>query len=63
MSPLKSRFLFCDRAGKTVLECNRSDLSKKFRLRELIILSEQPDSSFFEKILRGVMGKLGGAPA
>src|SRR5258706_15018678 len=63
MSPPKSRFLFCDRAGKTVLECNRSDLSKKFRLRELIILSEQPDASFFERILRGVMGKLGGAPA
>ncbi|HEX3061333.1 MAG TPA: DUF1631 family protein, partial [Usitatibacter sp.] len=40
MSPLKSRFLFCNRAGKTVLECNRAELAKRFRLRDMIILSE-----------------------
>lgn len=63
MSPLKSRFLFCNRAGKTVLECNRADLAKRFRLRDMIILSEAPDTSLFERFIRGVMGKLGGAPA
>ncbi len=63
MSPLKSRFLFCDRAGKTVLECNRGDLARRFKMRELILLSESPDTSFFDRILRGVMGKLGSAPA
>ena len=61
MSPLKSRFLFCDRGGKTVLECNRSELSRLFRLREVVILRDAPDASFFERIIRGVMSKLGAA--
>jgi hypothetical protein len=59
MSPLKSRFLFCDRAGKTVLECNRSDLAKRFKLREVVIIKGDPDASLFERILRGVMSSLG----
>jgi hypothetical protein len=61
MSPLKSRFLFCDRGGKTVLECNRGELSRLFRLREVVILRDAPDASFFERIIRGVMAKLGAA--
>jgi len=63
MSPLKSRFLFVNRAGKTVLECNRAEVAKRFRLRDMIILSEAPDTTMFERFIRGVMGKLGGAPA
>jgi hypothetical protein len=61
MSPLKSRFLFCDRAGKTVLECSRTDLARRFRLRDLVILKGSPDASLFERIIRGVMTKLGAA--
>lgn len=61
MSPLKTRFLFCDRGGKTALECNRSELSRLFRLREVVILRDSPDASFFERIIRGVMAKLGAA--
>ncbi len=61
VSPLKSRFLFCDRRGKTVLECTRSDLAKRFRLRDVVILSEAPDTSLFERIINGVLGKLGHA--
>jgi hypothetical protein len=61
VSPLKSRFMFSDRRGKTVLECTRSDLAKRFRLRDLVILSESPDASLFERIINGVLGKLGHA--
>jgi len=61
VSPLKSRFLFCDRRGKTVLECTRSDLAKRFRLRDVVILAESPDASLFERIINGVLGKLGHA--
>ncbi|MEO5694640.1 MAG: DUF1631 family protein [Usitatibacter sp.] len=61
MSPLKTRFLFCDRAGKTVLECNRTELARRFRLRDLVILKGSPDASLFERIFRGVMSKLGAA--
>src|SRR5687768_15892286 len=61
VSPLKSRFLFADKRGKTVLECTRADLSKRFRTRELVILAENPDASLFERIINGVLGKLGHA--
>ena len=61
MSPLKTRFLFCDRGGRTVLECNRTELARRFRLRDLVILKDSPDASLFERIIRGVMTKLGAA--
>jgi len=61
VSPLKSRFLFADKRGKTVLECTRADLAKRFRTRDLVILAENPDASLFERIINGVMGKLGHA--
>ena len=61
VSPLKSRFLFADKSGKTVLECTRVELAKRFKLRELVILAENPDASLFERIINGVLGKLGHA--
>ena len=61
VSPLKSRFLFADKRGKTVLECTRVDLAKRFKMRDLVILAENPDASLFERIINGVMGKLGHA--
>jgi len=61
VSPLKSRFLFADKRGKTVLECTRVELAKRFKLRDLVILAENPDASLFERIINGVMGKLGHA--
>lgn len=59
VSPLKTRFLFSDRQGKTVLESNRGDIAKRLRSRDVVILSQQPDSSFFERIIQGVLGKFG----
>jgi hypothetical protein len=59
MSPLKSRFLFCDRGGKKVLECNRAELAKRFKDREVVIMRSDPDASLFERILRSVMSSLG----
>jgi len=61
VSPLKSRFLFADKRGKTVLECTRVDLSNRFRTRDLVILAENPDASLFERIINGVLAKLGHA--
>jgi hypothetical protein len=63
MSPLKSRFLFSDRGGKTVLECNRTDLARRFKLREIVMIKGDPDASLFERIIRGVMDRLGSEPA
>jgi hypothetical protein len=61
VSPLKTRYLFVDRQGKTVLECTRTDLSRRFRLRDLVILNEVPETSLFDRIMQGVVGKLGNA--
>ena len=61
VSPLKSRYLFADKRGKTVLECTRADLARRFRTRELVILAENPDASLFERIINGVLAKLGHA--
>ena len=43
-------------------EENRTELAKRFRLRDLALLSEAPETSLFDRIMSGVMGKLGGAP-
>jgi Protein of unknown function (DUF1631) len=61
VSPLKSRFLFVDKRGTTVLETTRADLAKRFRTRDLVMLAENPDASLFERIINGVLGKLGHA--
>jgi hypothetical protein len=37
------------------------ELAKRFKLRDLVILAENPDASLFERIINGVMGKLGHA--
>ena len=63
MSPLKSRFLFSDRGGRTVLECHRADLARRFKLREIVMIKGDPDASLFERIVKGVMDRLGGEPA
>ena len=31
----------------------------RFRTRDLVILAEKPDASLFERIINGVLGKLG----
>ena len=50
-----------DVRGKTVLECNRGELSKKLKARDLVILTQSPDASLFERIIQGVLGRLGAA--
>jgi len=61
VSPLKSRFLFVDRHGKTTLECSRSDLIRRFQSGELAITNEVPEVPLFDRLTEGLVGKLGGA--
>jgi hypothetical protein len=61
VSPLKSRFLFVDRNGKTLLECSRSDLIRRFQAGELIITKEIPEVPLFDRLAAGLVGKLGGS--
>ena len=63
VSPLKSRFLFVDRNGKTTLECTRTELVRRFQLGELVITEEVPEPPLFDRLAEGLVGKLGGPKA
>ncbi|HKB83020.1 MAG TPA: DUF1631 family protein [Burkholderiales bacterium] len=63
VSPLKSRFLFVDRHGKTTLECSRTELARRFQLGEVIITKEVSEPPLFDRLAEGLVGKLGGLKA
>jgi hypothetical protein len=60
ISPLRSRFLFVDRAGKTVKECTRTELGRLVRLGMVavvdVVVAEEPP--LFDRMMAGVIGKL-----
>jgi hypothetical protein len=63
VSPLKTRYLFVNRQGQTVLECSRDELSRRFKFGELTISVEVAEVPLFDRIAEGLVGKLGGAKA
>ena len=63
VSPLKSRYLFVDRHGKTTLECSRTELARRFSLGELVITKEVSEPPLFDRLAAGLVGKLGGPKA
>ena len=63
VSPLKSRYLFVDRHGKTTLECSRSELARRFQLGEVVITKEVSEPPLFDRLAQGLVGKLGGPKA
>ncbi len=58
VSPLKTRYLFVDRQGKTVLQCSPVVLAKRFRDGEIVIEEPGAESPLFDRIMGGVVGKL-----
>ena len=60
VSPLKTRYLFVDRQGKTVLECSPAILAKRFRDGEIVIEDPASEASLFDRTMGGVVGKLRG---
>lgn len=63
ISPLKTRYLFVDKQGKTTLDCTRADLARRFQIGEVIIMDKVPDVPLFDRITEGLVGKLGGKAA
>ena len=59
ISPLKTRYLFADRQGKTALECSQTDLVRRFQLGEVIISKEPTELPLFDRLAEGVADKLG----
>ncbi|MEO8157748.1 MAG: DUF1631 family protein [Betaproteobacteria bacterium] len=60
ISPLKTRYLFVDKQGKTTLDCTRAELARRFQIGEVIIMDKVPDVPLFDRITDGLVGKLGG---
>ncbi|HET9404123.1 MAG TPA: DUF1631 family protein, partial [Burkholderiales bacterium] len=58
VSPMKARYLFVDRAGKTVLECSRAELARRMRLGDVAVMDEAP---LFDRIMGGLVSKMRGA--
>jgi hypothetical protein len=63
ISPLKTRYLFVDRQGKTVLECATAILAKRFHDGEIVIEEPAAEAPLFDRIMGGVVGKLRGPAA
>ena len=59
VSPMKSRYLFIDRSGKTVLECSRAELARRMRLGDVVVMDEAP---LFDRIMGGLVSKMRAAP-
>jgi hypothetical protein len=63
ISPLKTRFLFVDRQGKTVLECSAAVLAKFLSNGEIVIEEPVVEAPLFDRMMGGVVGKLRGPAA
>jgi hypothetical protein len=60
ISPLKTRYLFVNRQGKTTLECSRAELVRRCRLGEVTVTQEVADPPLFDRLMDDLVNKLGG---
>jgi hypothetical protein len=59
VTPRKTRYLFAfDRAGKDITPYSPSELARLFRRGESIIVDEPRAESLFDRIMKGLVGKL-----
>ena len=63
ISPRKTRYIFSDRSEKDYIECTRSEITRRFRSGEAVFMEEVPEVPFFERIMKGVVGKMSGPAA
>jgi hypothetical protein len=59
VTPRKTRYLFSfDRAGKDIVPYAPAELAHRFRLGDAIIIPEPREESLFDRIMKGLVGKL-----
>ena len=63
MTPRKTRYVFRDRSEKDYIECTRSEIVRRLRSGEAVLMEEEPEVPFFERIMGGVISKMRGAAA
>jgi Protein of unknown function (DUF1631) len=64
VTPRKTRYLFAfDRAGKDILPFTPGEMARRFRVGDATIIEEPRAESLFDRIMKGLVGKLRAAPA
>jgi hypothetical protein len=63
MTPRKTRYIFRDRSEKDYIECTRNEVVRRLRTGEAVLMEEEPEVPFFERIMGGVISKMKGAVA
>ncbi|HTP60753.1 MAG TPA: DUF1631 family protein [Burkholderiales bacterium] len=63
MTPRKTRYIFRDRSEKDYIECTRNEVVRRLRTGEALLMEEEPEVPFFERIMGGVISKMKGAVA
>jgi len=62
VTPRKTRYIFRDRSEKDYIECTRSEVVRRLRSGDAVLMDEEPEVPFFERIMGGVLSKMRGAP-
>jgi hypothetical protein len=63
VTPRKTRYIFCDRGQKEYIECTRGEVVRRLRAGQSVLMDEEPEVPFFERIMGGVLSKMKGAAA
>jgi len=58
ITPRKTRFVFADRGEKEYIERTRAGMFNSLLNGEAVLMDEEPEVPFFERIMGGVMGKM-----
>jgi hypothetical protein len=58
VTPRRTRYVFCDRGEKDYIECTRAEISRRLKAGEAVLMEDEPEVPFFERIMGGVMGKM-----
>jgi hypothetical protein len=59
VTPRKTRYLFAlDRAGKDIIQCTPGEISRRFRVGDAVFIEEPGPDSLFDRIMKGLVGKL-----
>ena len=63
VTPRKTRYIFLDRGEKDYIECTRNEVNRRLRTGEAVLMEEDPEVPFFERIMGGVISKIRGDSA
>jgi len=63
ITPRKTRYIFCDRSQKDYIECTRQEVTRRLRSGEAVLMDEEPEVPFFERIMGSVISTMKGTTA